>query len=121
MYAYMGWVQGSREAATYVHLSGRDMDRAILALHGLADEEREEDKFKVIECSRCGITNDPGAKFCKGCSLGLDEKSIMEYDQQKEMATKLGFDVQGMLQDHDFMMKIMNVMAKEWEKRQQKD
>jgi integrase len=117
---YMGWVQGSQEAATYVHLSGRDMDKAILALHGLAEEEQEKDKFKIIECPRCNIKNDPSAKYCKGCSLGLDEKTVMEYDQHKELAAKLGFDIKGILNDHDFMVSMMNTMAKEWEKRQEK-
>lgn len=90
---YMGWVQGSQEAATYVHLSGRDTDRAILELHGLVDEEKKESKFKAIKCPRCGIKNDPAAKFCSACSLGLDEQTVMEYDQQKEEAIKLGMNI----------------------------
>lgn len=117
---YMGWVQGSKEASTYVHLSGRDTDKAILAMHGLIEEDISKDKLQPIECPRCGITNDPAAKFCSGCSLGLDEKTIMEYDEQKEIAAKVGFDVQGMLGDQDFMMKMMNMMAQEWEKTQEK-
>ncbi len=88
--AYMGWVPGSKEAATYVHLSGRDTDNAILALHGLHEEETEKDNFTPIECPRCSLKNEPGAKFCSGCSLGLDEKSIIEFDQQKEREQLLG-------------------------------
>ena len=53
---YMGWIPASREAATYVHLSGRDMDKAVLKLNGLVDEEdTENSKFKAITCPRCGI------------------------------------------------------------------
>jgi site-specific recombinase XerD len=89
---YMGWVIGSKEAATYVHLSGRDTDNAILEIYGLArTENKEVERFKPIECPRCSIINDPAAKFCNGCGLGLDEKSIMEYDKKKELATKTGF------------------------------
>ena len=117
---YMGWIVGSREAATYVHLSGRDTDKAILKLHGLAEEETEKETFTPIKCPRCNIKNDPAAKFCNSCSLGLDEKTMMEYDQQKELAAKLGFDMKGILNDHDFMVSMMNTMAKEWEKRQKK-
>jgi integrase len=83
---YMGWVQGSREASTYVHLSGRDTDRAILKMYGLVEEDKDNDKFKAIQCPRCKINNDPGSKFCGSCNLGLDVKSIMEFDKQKEMA-----------------------------------
>jgi integrase/recombinase XerD len=87
---YMGWEIGSREAATYVHLSGRDTDRAILALHGLAEPETEKESFTPIKCPRCGISNEPGSKFCNGCALGLDQKSVMEFDKQREIEATLG-------------------------------
>jgi len=85
---YMGWIVGSKEAATYVHLSGRDTDKAILKLHGFAEEETEKETFTPIKCPRCGIDNDPSAKFCSACSLGLDEKIIMEQDQQRKKEIK---------------------------------
>jgi len=86
---YMGWVIGSKEAATYVHLSGRDTDKAILEMYGLKEEEKKESELKPIECPRCGSKNDPGADFCNQCSLGLDEKTIMEYDKKKEQGAEL--------------------------------
>ena len=42
----------------------------------------------------------------------------MDFDRQKELAAKLGFDIKGVSNDHDFMVSMMNVMAQEWEKRQ---
>ena len=88
----MGWVIGSREAATYVHLSGRDTDDKIKELYGLKTEENKEIvNFKPIDCPRCHIINDAASKFCNGCGLGLDEKSIIEYDKQKEKAIEIGF------------------------------
>lgn len=99
---YLGWVQGSREAATYVHLSGRDTDKAILEMHGLVEEEKEKDKFKPIICPRCNIKNEPAAKFCSGCSLGLDEKSVMNFDKQKDRATQMGFVDMEMIKDPEF-------------------
>ena len=99
---YLGWVQGSREAATYVHLSGEASDKEILKIHGLTKDDQKEHEFKSIECPRCGIKNDPAAKFCKGCSLGLDEKSVMEFDRQKEQATQMGFVDMEMIKDPKF-------------------
>jgi len=110
---YMGWQIGSKEAATYVHLSGRDIDDKILALHGLKEEEKTEDLMKPIECPRCQIKNDPASKFCSGCSLGLDEKSILEYDQEKEEATKFGFDMQKIVDNPQFRLAIMNILSEE--------
>jgi len=85
---YMGWIPGSREASTYVHLSGRDMDKAILKLNGLAEEESEESKFKPITCPRCGIVNSPDAKFCSHCSLGLDLQAVMDYEKASKETLK---------------------------------
>ena len=85
---YMGWIPGSREAATYVHLSGRDMDDAILKLNGIAEEETEESKFKVVTCPRCGIQNSPESKACPHCGIPLDLPTVMAYEKTSKTALK---------------------------------
>ena len=82
---YFGWVQGSKEASTYVHLCGRDIDSAVLKLHGIVNEEDEQNnKFSPIECPRCKTKNDPSAKFCSQCSLGLDLSAVEHFEKQKD-------------------------------------
>lgn len=39
MKQYLGWTQGSKMAAVYVHLSGRDVDSKILEMHGIQNPE----------------------------------------------------------------------------------
>jgi integrase len=112
---YMGWVQGSKEASTYVHLSGRDTDKAILSMYGLAEEDISKDKLQPKICPRCGICNDPAAKFCSGCSLGLDEKSVMEYDQQKDQATKTGFQIESAIKDKETLIATIDALSKRLE------
>jgi len=116
---YMGWVPGSSQPGTYVHLSGRDIDGAILRMNGIEIEKESIEKKDPITCPRCKAVNDSYAKFCLDCGLALDYKTIMEYDQRKEQATKLGFDVQSLIEDPDVLTKIMNIIAKEFTKRQQ--
>ena len=41
MCQYFDWVQGSKMPATCVHLSGRDLDDAILKIHGKISKEEE--------------------------------------------------------------------------------
>ena len=83
MKEYFGWVQGSDMAATYVHLSGRDVDNALLKLHGLAKpEEEHEDKMKVRSCQRCKEYNSPIAKFCIKCGLPLDENFLAKVEKE---------------------------------------
>jgi len=89
MKQYFGWVQGSSMAATYVHLSGRDIDKAILKLHGLDTEEKKEEEFKLIKCPRCNQSNSPGTKSCNYCGLVLDLKTAMELEETQKKANDL--------------------------------
>lgn len=115
---YMGWAPGSQEAYTYVHLSGRDMDKAILELHGYRDEEEEKrERFTPINCPRCHTKNDPGARFCSQCSLLLDEKSVADFEKDKDEAANLGFNMQDVMKDKTLMTNIMNMLAEELKKR----
>jgi hypothetical protein len=48
MKEYFGWVQSSDMASVYVHLSGRDVDSALLKLHGMIQEDGvKEDMLKI--------------------------------------------------------------------------
>ena len=48
MKQYFGWVQASKMASVYVHLSGRDVDKALLRLNGIeVEEDREELRAKA--------------------------------------------------------------------------
>lgn len=107
---YLGWVQGSKEAATYVHLSGRDMDSAILKMHGIIDEEEEEkSKFRTITCPRCKTINDPSAKFCSQCSLGLDLQTVMNFEKTKD---DFSTSLLNLIQDKELALKTLDALTK---------
>lgn len=74
--AIFGWTQGSEMASVYVHLSGRDVDNALLELHGLTTQAKSEPKFKIKICPRCDERNSPDAKYCKRCALTLDAEAL---------------------------------------------
>jgi site-specific recombinase XerD/ribosomal protein L40E len=84
-----GWTQSSKQTATYVHLSGRDIDEALLQLHGLEVEKKKEAKFKVRICPRCGEKNSPVAKYCQKCSFILDAKIALEREERIARAGKI--------------------------------
>ncbi|MBI4360375.1 tyrosine-type recombinase/integrase [Candidatus Micrarchaeota archaeon] len=74
MKEYFGWTQGSDMAATYVHLSGRDVDDALLALHDFGDQPKKKEKaLELKTCLRCKERNAPSSKFCFKCGTPLDE------------------------------------------------
>lgn len=84
MKEYFGWVQGSGMAATYVHLSGRDVDSTLLQLYSLKEKPAEkETKLDVKLCQRCKERNSPVQSFCGKCGTPLDEKKLLiDYNKQ---------------------------------------
>jgi integrase/ribosomal protein L40E len=109
-----GWTQSSEMAAVYVHMSGRDVDKALLKIHGLVGEEtiEEEEKLKVVKCPRCGDKNSPIAKFCHKCAAPLDVRTMIEIDQARNEADALmnrlleDPDVKGLLEKKIRQLKL---------------
>jgi len=87
---YFGWTQGSKMATTYIHMSGKDTDEAILEFNGI--EMKKEIKKSAIRpklCLRCKTSNISTNKFCKLCGLILDkeeaENVLVQENDRKSM------------------------------------
>lgn len=89
MNLYFGWVQGSNMASVYVHLSGRDMDKALLKVYGIVDEDDgKESLLKPKKCIRCGENNPSTNVLCSKCFSPMDEKAIaniIEKDMERKV------------------------------------
>ncbi len=106
MNQFFGWTQSSKMASTYVHLSGRDVDGALLKLNGLEVEEDVNDEPMPKRCPRCGEINPPNFRFCGNCSMALDLKTAVEADEKMKVAmealcgTFAGQDMDSALDDY---------------------
>jgi len=83
----MGWIHGSRQTRTYVHLSLRDQDNAILKAYGIKTPENEtiqEDKPK--ECPRCHTLNPSDAQYCRNCWMPFDVKIALDMKEKEKRA-----------------------------------
>jgi len=81
----MGWIHGSRQTRTYVHLSLRDQDNAILKAYGIKAPENEtiqEDKPK--ECPRCHTLNPSDAQYCRNCWMPFDVKIALDMEEKEK-------------------------------------
>lgn len=87
MKQYLGWVQGSNMAAIYVHLSGRDVDNALLKMHGIFTEETNNVQMSPKQCTRCTTMNAPTTKFCSKCGIALDIKTALEIEEKSSDVT----------------------------------
>ncbi|MCK4247772.1 MAG: tyrosine-type recombinase/integrase [Methanomicrobia archaeon] len=89
MSEYFGWVQGSDMPATYVHLSGRDVDDKMLKIYGLKREGKEkEEELKPKECPRCKYINGPTDRFCSRCGAVLDDTERVKLQMQSKRLAK---------------------------------
>ena len=90
---YFGWTGGSNMASTYVHLSGRDIDNAILMANGLKPIE-ENDKPVLTErtCSRCQSSNAISAVYCSRCGAALEMSTVMHEDERRAALNESAVD-----------------------------
>lgn len=83
--AYFGWVGDSDMAAVYVHLSGRDVDGQVLAMHGKTQpKEKEVNKLTPINCERCGRTLAHDATLCDKCGYPTDANKAKQADLEMQ-------------------------------------
>ncbi|MCK6478695.1 MAG: tyrosine-type recombinase/integrase [Planctomycetes bacterium] len=96
MNAYFGWIQGSDMPRTYVHLSGRDVDNAVLAMHGLRRaDEHPTDAPTRPSCPKCRATVLATAVSCTRCWQPLlgrpvsEDQSSLEFQQAQSLMAEL--------------------------------
>ena len=111
---YFGWKQGSKMPSVYVHLSGRDMDNAILKMNGIKrmDTEKKQE-FSPKQCHRCEKMNPPTGKFCFRCGAPLDFETTIRVEKGREKADNA---MESLLQDLLKNQKIRNIIEKRAEK-----
>jgi integrase/ribosomal protein L40E len=86
MKEYLGWTQDSNMASVYVHLSGRDIDNALLRVNGVKVETKEEDSaLRIVKCMRCETDNSPASRFCTKCGTPLDLRTAIELQDGEKM------------------------------------
>ena len=75
-------------ASIYVHLSGRDVDNAILEINGLKPKEGITDNpLRTVDCPRCQKQNDAASELCNSCGMVLNEKeafNLKEIEKDQE-------------------------------------
>ncbi len=117
MKEFFGWVQDSDMASVYVHLSGRDVDKAILKLYGIEMEESEKDGelLKPKKCLRCGEMNPATNRVCQRCFFPLDEQAekLLEREVRRQMIDEIMETLWNDREFRDFFMrKIRETRAK---------
>jgi integrase/recombinase XerD len=68
----------------YIHLSGKDVDNALISITEGRQIKAEEDyKQKSIKCKRCSENVSPTMNFCSKCALPVNLNN--EYTRETEL------------------------------------
>lgn len=87
--AQMGWVPGTKQMATYVHLSGTQTDHAILSAYGIKIKDESINEPKPVKCPRCGELNPSDAKYCRKCWLPLTVEEALAQKEKEDKALNI--------------------------------
>ena len=110
MKEYLGWTQGSNMTSVYIHLAGRDIDNAILKMHGISTEESTKDSLKVGRCPRCKEINPETSLYCGKCGLPLTDTAAIKL-KSDESKIDLAF-----LESSSIDPAVLEILAKEVKK-----
>jgi integrase/recombinase XerD len=77
----LGWTPKSNMCSVYVHLSGEDVDEAMLKVAGIKRKDKPETTIKSSNCPRCDELNDDMRETCRKCGLILSEKKRFELEE----------------------------------------
>ncbi|MDR2719484.1 MAG: tyrosine-type recombinase/integrase [Nitrososphaerota archaeon] len=95
---FAGWTYGSKMTRRYVHFSARDLEDAMLELHGLKMPSRAEGLAKLVECPRCSCKNPFGDTRCATCGMILDKETALKFEETERQK-------EGMLQEQNLELK----------------
>ena len=115
MNQYFGWIQGSDMASTYVHMSGKNVDDAILTMNGMGMQSKESKQaLRPPVCPRCDTINQINSNHCHKCGGILDIHLAIELQERKEQEIKarnMSDDLMNMLlKDKDVQSVIVEKM-----------
>ncbi len=88
---YFGWSRNSNMVARYTHLSGRDIDNAILKANGIVDKNGEQisQQPSIKKCLKCQEINEITSHHCKRCGTPLDIVQVTKMEDLEALTKKV--------------------------------
>ncbi|WP_394698074.1 tyrosine-type recombinase/integrase [uncultured Methanolobus sp.] len=93
MESHLGWIHGSDMPGTYIHLSGQQVDDAILSIYGLVKDEDKKPLLTSVNCPRCKTMNGPTSDFCSSCGMALNASAATNVDDMQQLGMQLLLEI----------------------------
>ncbi len=81
----------SRQLATYLHLTGEDVDNEVLRTNGLELKTKRESALKAVQCPKCSTVYASTSDTCPRCGIACkegDEIAVLR-DQIQQLEAQL--------------------------------
>lgn len=112
---YMGWVQGSDQAAVYISLAESDKEDTIMELSGVKTETESRRKGLLpVNCHECRELNKFEAETCSNCGETLSSSDLFQQAQIEEKTKD--FKDELIRSDTEFKPEEINEKAKQFVK-----
>jgi len=112
--ALFGWTGDSKMVSTYVHMSGRDIDDAVMQTYGKRPKEMAAPVLTERICPRCRYANGIDFLHCKRCGAALETGTLMKEEQ---VSNSLKDSLLEAAQDPKFLEDLMYFIAKKKKKK----
>jgi len=99
MKAYFGWAMDSKMVKTYVHLSGKDVDNAVLKMYGIENNGKKPTLFDLIDCPKCQQKISRLDDFCPYCNYPINQRFAINTENDKKTI--------------DIVIKFLQILAEE--------
>jgi len=108
MNQYFGWSQGSAMPSTYIHMNGKEVDSAILAMNGIKETDMKEIENKPRVCQRCDFLNPSKTQYCIRCSLPLEMKAAVELEERENDRRKVDLIMDELIKQPEVQRLLLN-------------
>ncbi len=117
-----GWSMSSRTPATYIHLSGGDLDRKYQSVYSGRPVEPPKPEFAPVFCPRCKEKASPGMMYCPKCATPLDREERAKITIQEESTKREVSELRGLLEKylHGFAKDNSGVDASDFESQEER-
>jgi site-specific recombinase XerD len=78
-----GWIIGSKQVRTYIHLSGAQVEEAYKKIYGM--QKQEETQPQLIKCQVCGEFNPSKNDSCQNCYNPLTIQGALKIKQENTL------------------------------------
>ena len=108
-----GWVQDSKMASVYIHMSGRDSYDAVKRMYGIKEQVEVKENMKPVKCHICDTINGFEHKYCRKCGRALSLEVVMEKEEKDKDLIEFIKSIEGLKKINPELFNMLKELGKQ--------